>query len=326
MLLWSLISVAWASPCGDVPTQVELAWGAYNEAELERAKALLAATYEMLGCQQTVVSPETLLEFYRLDALVSLTQEDRKGAVYATIRSVAVEHQGAHPPAEYGPELAELYETWASRLGETLVTVRVVDGGTAWIDGRPVTWQAPLQVVEGEHLVQIQAAGGFGSQVAEISSDLLLETGIPLPPEASAPVAPPPVLAKAPEPGLPHSVAPSVHDLDPDPVGRRRPVGLLVGGGVGAALGGAALGWAWQAERRFLDDPYAREVYGACERGTTCYAQARQAAIQGDATRIRIAYVGGYALTGVGLGVLGLGVIGLPVHTDGRTWSVGLRW
>lgn len=321
MLLWLLLPVsAWATtaapgatgPCADVPAQVEVAWAAYNEAELEKAKALLAEAYGNLACQRAVLSADALLALYRLDALVSLTQDDRKGAVYATIRAVAVDHEAADPPPEYGPELAELYDTWSTRLGEMLVTVTVADGGTAWVDGRRVAHDAPLKVVEGEHLVQIEGIGGVTSEVREVAIDLSLTTGIPL----VAPSDPEEVPVAAPVAPLPPKRE----------AGRRRPAALIVTGGLGAALGGAALASAWRSESSFLADDYHRGAYDGCEQGTRCYASAREAAIAEDAQLIRMLYVGGYAFSGLGAGLLGIGIVGLPVRTDGRTVSVDVRW
>lgn len=300
-------------PCADVPAQVQVAWDAYNEAELEKAKELLALAYGNLACQRAVVPSEALLALYRLDALVSLTQDDRKSAVYATIRAVAVDHEDAEPPAEYGPELAELYDTWSARLAETLVTIRVTDGGTAWVDGHRLAHGQPLQVVQGEHLLQVEVVGGITSEVRELSTDHAVVTGIPLaepePETTPEPVAKP-VVAK------------------PEPVRERRrhPAGLLVTGGIGTAVGAVALASAWRSESSFHDNRYQAGAYDGCSAGSPCYGKARQAHIDADALTIRMLYVGGYGITGLGAGLLGLGIVGLPVRTDGRTVSIDLRW
>lgn len=326
MLAWMLASAALAVDCPELPGQVEEAWEAYNEAELERAKVVLKEAYDSLGCQRAVVDSKALLELYRLDALVSLTQEDRKGAVYATLRAVAVDHLRAEPPAEYGPELADLYALWSTRLGETLVTVTVTDGGVVWIDGRRVEHGHPLAVVSGEHLLQVENLNGMRSEVRELSVDQALVTGVPLP-EGVTPMpvvpAPRPTREDPPvEPG-PEIVEPPI---DPEPRRRKRPALLLVGGGVLGAAGGAAIGVAYQGEQAFLGRTYNAAEYGGCARGEPCYGAARLDAVARDADRVRVTYLVGYGLTGVGAALLGVGLVGLPVRTDGRTVGVHLRW
>lgn len=304
MLAWWTVSTALAAPCADVPAQVAVAWDAYEEAELERAKSLLAEAYAGLACQRAVVPPEALLALYRLDALVSLTQEDRKSSVYATIRAVTVDPEHADPPPEYGPELAELYALWSARLGETFVTVSVADGGSAWVDGHLVDHTTPRRVVQGEHLIQIQGPLGVTSEVREVAVDTALTTGVALPLGV--------VLTQTPGPA---------HDPR-----RKHPAAWLVTGGLAGALGGAALATAWRSEQVFLDNPYQADAYAGCARGEDCWAANRRTTIDRDAWRIRAAYVGGYGFTGIGVALLGVGIVGVPVRTDGRSFHLDLRW
>jgi len=315
MILFWLAAAAGAQTCPDLQEQVAQAWAAFNDAELERSKEIMEQAHGSLACQTAIVPTEDLLALYRLDALVSLSQDDQKGAVGATIRAVAADHvDGAPPEGEYGPELADLYQSWVARLAGTLVTVRVDGGGFVWVDGRRADALNPIEVVEGEHLIQVEIPNLVRSEVSDLSDDYVVYTGIP------GPELPIPVPEPEPEPVIP---APQPAVVAPAE-GRRRPLGVWIAGGVTAALGGAALLTGYRSELSFQASNYDADTYLGCARGQACYPQARADTINNDALKIRVAYGTGYGLTGVGVGLMGIGIIGLPSRTSGV--AVGWRW
>jgi len=314
-MLLLLAAIAHAS-CPDIPPQVEAAWAAFNDAELETAKTVLEGANASLGCQSAVVTRDDLLSIYRLDALVSLTQEDQRGAVYATLRAVAADHENGGPPPEYGPELAELYETWASRLGESTIHITAAGSGAVWIDGRAVDADTGLRVVEGEHVVQEVVDGAVTSEVLELSADFVVGT-----PAAPVEAAPEPEPVPEPQPAaLPEPV---VATEAPSSRGRRRPAALWISGLASAAAGGTSLFLADRTESRFIANPYNAGAYGECTVHQTCYEVERQARIQSDATGVRVMYAGGYGLTAAGVALLGTATIGLPSRT---ALNLNLRW
>ena len=328
-LLWLLGAVASAQDdCPDVRELVDAGWEAYEEAELERARELIVESHESLSCQTRVIGSDELLLLYRLDALVSITMEDNKGAVYATIRAVTLDPEVA-PPAEDGPELAELHATWADRLREATATLRVAGSGDVYVDGVRMDETAPLQVLEGEHLVQFEGVDGWVCQVRDVVGDNVIETGRPseLP---EGPIEPPieepdePPIEEPDEPPIEEPDEPieePVEDPDPDPgpdrPRRRHRVGLLVTGGVIAAAGGGVAGYAFTEELAFKNDDFYPDSFGACQKGQTCYLDARQSAIVEEAERVQLLYGIGYGVAAVGVLVLGTELIILPAPTAG---------
>lgn len=308
----SLMFVVFAVPaaaeaCPDLEAQTAQALARYDEGDVEAAKSAVAIGYASMACQPTIVPTAVLLDLYRVDALVALTLGDPKAIVFATVRAVAAQHEGGRPPAKFGPDLQAQYDTWSARLKQDLVTVQVVDAGTAYIDGRAVDAARPLQVVEGEHLVQVPGPDGIvKSRVVELSGDYPITTGIGLV------VMPVPVLVPDPVPlPLPAPV--------PEPVRstvRRRPAPLVVGTLVTAGVAGFALASAYRSDRLFESSPYLADRFGACARGGECYTQARVEAIRDDITRINVGYGVGYGMSAVSSGLLVVTLVGLPPRRD----------
>ncbi len=322
MLVAWWMAVALAQTCPDVGDKVREARAWFDDAELERAKQAIAEAYDVLGCQQRVVSTAELLSLYRLDGLISLALNDPKGATYATIRAVAADHLTGAPPEDYGPVLAEEYARWADRLGGNLVYVRVAGAGMVYVDGRGIDASQWLQVAEGEHLVQIQAGDALRSEVMELVDDHVVVTGVPGPPPVLLPAPPPP---PEPEPTPAPQPAPGgpVVDIAPPTVtGRRRPAALFVGGVLSGGLGAAAILWARDQEARFLARSYHDDVYNGCLAGQDCFPSARARAIQADADLVNAAYATGYGLSALGGGLLLTGAVGI----GGRPTSVHLGW
>lgn len=287
---------------------------AYEQADLDAAKATIASGYAALACQPSVVPTDALLELYRIDGLIALSLGDQRALVYATIRAVSAQHVGGRPPDRYGPDLQAQYDTWATRMAGDLVQVTVSDGGTAWVDGRTVDRAHPLTVVSGEHLVQLPVAppaapgavpGAVRSEVRELTADAALTTGVALG-ASPEPVPPTPTPTPSPRP----SPVP-----EPEPhasAARRHPIGFAIGSGASAALAGFAIASAYRSDRAFRASPYLAGQFGTCARGEPCYADARAQAIRSDARRIDAGYAVGYGLSAVSSGLLVVTVIGFP--------------
>jgi hypothetical protein len=274
--------------------QLASAWEAFDDAEVQKAREVLDMAVESLPCQTEVVDNSELLEMFRLQALVALAVEDKEGAVFWTIRTVGANSR-ADPPADLGPELGALYETWSARLLQATVAVSVVGGGTVFVDGRPVTEYTPLDVVEGQHLVQVTLEGALVTATNELDGDLSIATGFPSEDPPAGWVSP--------------QIDPG-HDPDPLPAAtRRHPQGILLAGLGTAAVGIGGLGYGLWAEQRFQRTEFVN-----------------QQVLTQEAKRIQAVYGGSYAFAGVGAVLTLTSVIGLPVRTDGATLQVHLRW
>jgi hypothetical protein len=303
LLLLTAMAPARAQDCPKVADQVAEALEALDQAEIEAARQRVAQGYGALSCQTEVVDTETLLELYRVDGLIALAQSDPKGMVYATLRAVAASHDAGRPPDRYGPELQASFDKWAERLQQDLVTVTVADGGAAWVDGRPVDAAHPLQVIEGEHLLQTVDAGGrFSSRVEEIAGDYVMTTGIPLQGQ-SVPISKP----------LPDPVP-----LEPKPlVMRKRPPALVIGTIASAGIAGIALVSGFRTEGLLHASSYDDPRYGGCSQAQRCWALNRELAIRQDARLANRLYATGYAAAGITGGLLVVTLIGFPGETAG---------
>jgi len=322
-MLAALLTIAFGAPCTEAPpleARVEEAWRLYNDAEVEAAKDVLAEAYTELVCPQRVVTSAELLDLYRADGLVSISLSDNKGAVYATLRAVAADHDDGAPPEAYGPYLAELYETWASRAGAELIEVAVDGGGTVYVDGRPVAYGVPIATTAGEHLVQLESGGTYRNEVLDLTSNHVVVTGLPLPPGAVVPASPPEPVAVAPVPQpAPDPVAPppeTVPEAPPDSAssGRRRPAWAFAAAALAAGGGGFAIGSAAVSERNLKGDTYAG--LGA----------ERAEVIRKDQQAIRVAYGVGYGLSAVSAGLLTVGIVGVKVSAQPTGLRVGGRF
>jgi len=319
LALWFVGPALAAEPCPSLAGLIDQAWSSFDDAELERADEHLDAAQQSLSCQASPVATEDLLELWRLDALVALSQQDRQGAVYASIRAVVVQPDSS-PPDEYGPELRDLHATWSSRLAENPVVVRVQGAGDAWVDGHPVGGEAPRKVLPGEHLLQWRdVEGQFHSEVRDLAAAHTIVTG--------------PAVEEAVDPDeleLDDPDEPDPDEPDPDPVrepkersGKGRRVAMLTVGGLGVLGGGGVLAYSWTQENAFLAASYDAAQYGPCAAGSACYASAREQEIRADAQQIRTLYAIGYAVTGVGIAVTGTELLVMPSPTGAR---VGVRF
>lgn len=291
--------------CPALAPMIASAWGSFNDAELAAADKVLHEARDVLACQPDVVPTETLLEMFRLDGLVALSQADREDAVYATIRAVTIDPESV-PPASYGPQLAELTATWRARLAQRTSTVKAEGPDEAWVDGRPMVVGTPLAVVPGEHLLQWRDADGLHSEVDDIAGEHVIH-GVPS--------------AVVPDPNehIGDPVVPVHHD--PAKLGGG---GLLVASAVVAVGGAGMLLFGADQEASFKKSPWDDPSYGACFQADPCYADARAVAIRGAAGRIRAMYAIGYGLIGLGIGGAGVDVFVLS-DTGGIPSGLGVR-
>lgn len=297
MLWWWTSLVAAAAPCPDVEILVEQAGAAFDEAEVELARARLAVAVESLPCQSKTVPRQTLLDLYHLDALASVAAEDPKAALYAIIRAVTLD-PGSAPPPDVGPELLEQHRQWADRLrGDALLVSATTSEVALWIDGVAVGAE-PVRVVVGEHLVQVRDAGGWRSGLVTLI-------------DGPAPGAWPLQVRRP--PAAPQTVGPPPPPPPPPAPERRRHVALGVGIGIGLA-GAALVAAGGLAERRFHAQTYDDPTYGGCARGESCWAEARADRIAADARAANALYLSGYAASGLGIGLVGADVL---VSTSG---------
>lgn len=312
LLLW--LTTAFAAPCPDVSAVVDEAWAAFNDAELAIAKEHLGRAFKSLTCQERLVTKEELLELYRLDGLVSVAQEDRKGAQYATIRIVTVD-PAAFPGQELGPMMSDLHETWSGRLADVRIKLTVAGQGEAWVDGRAVDAVGGLDVVAGEHLVQGKDASGWHATLVEIDEDTRVDLGSGLTLTGLGERVPGELPLEKPPP-----------EVVPKKKNSRR-VALLIGGSAGAAIGGGLIAYAYTRERAFKDDPYTDPDYGGCNFLDACYDDARDDAIHSEARTIRALYGTGYGLVGVGVGLVGAELFLLPDPARGGGMAlVRVKW
>lgn len=299
-MLLGLIGAAMADePAGECPVLGALiasAWASFDDAEPANADLLLHQGREALACQRAVVPTEALLEMFRLDGLVALSQANREDAVYATIRAVTIDPESV-PPANYGPELAELTATWTARLARS-GQISAVGVEQAWVDGHLLHASDPLSIVPGEHLVQWTDPDGLHSAVVDVKQVYEIQGSAPITVEGPT-----------------------------DPPGRRGGVAFIAGGTALVGAGAGLVVWSSSREHSFRTDPFDAAQYGDCAVGDSCYAYAREEAIRSAAGSIRLGYLAGYGLAAVG--VVGAGA-GLFLVSDSAGIPSGLgvsgRW
>lgn len=288
LVLLAGVGIAAAS-CPTLTDAIREARAAFDDAEVDLAGARVRDGYAAIGCQELPVTNEELLGLYWLDAVVAIARDDRKSAQYAVIRAVTAAPEKG-PPQDLGPELAELYGTWRGRLEATTAVVRPAGGGRRYLDG--LVFDAPREVLQGEHVFQNEGIDRFESREIDVIGDMVLDTGLPGGPDA-------PVEAPRPKP-----VKPTRPDREP----AGHPTALVVLGGVAFAAGAGGVGWGWLGERAFGAAAYDDDVYGGCTRDQACWADARETQLRTDAGRVNLAYGTGYGLLGLGGAMLTVGV------------------
>lgn len=305
-MIWLMFSVALADPCPDIADTVLQASLAFEDAEVEQARGLIDTAMSGLSCQTAPTDPAVLADLYGFDAVVSYSSGDDERTDTALTRlRTAFPDVESHPM--FGPELIERSEAAAARAGGETAALTLVEGRRLWVDGREAALETPLALVPGVHLVQSNAGTGVQTAWMDIqgTQDAIVDDGVTLREPRRART----------RPERPERIASDK---------RRRRGGLLAVGALTAAAGGGALVYGWQAEQSFNSDPFAAAQYGDCLVADACYADARISAIQSDGRRVRIAYIAGYALTALGVGIVGTELLILP-EPKGKGGTVGLR-
>jgi hypothetical protein len=315
MWIWLLGTGLAHAACPDVDALVDDAWAAFDDAEVERARELVGQAHSALTCTPRAMELEELLELYRLEGLVSLAQMDRRGAVYATIRAVVAD-PSAPPPPDYGPDLSELYALWAERMTGTTGAVRVYGTDVVYVDGRLVT--SELEVLQGEHLIQVQDAAGWRGEVVEVGLSHDVETSGA---SRDRPATVVPVGLDEPDPA-PETVA--TRPVKSGSGAKTRRAVMLSLSGVAIVSGSVLAGSGFMREGAFDDDPFDAPTYGGCGANAPCYAEARQGAIEAEARAINGLYGMGYGLIGVGVVLGGVELVVLP-HPTAAGGTVGIR-
>lgn len=328
-ILWT--AAALANPCPDLAASVQGAWVAFEDAELDAARAGIAEGLSALTCQPGPVDRATLLSLYQLDALAAVAKDEEQTALFATVRLVTAA-PGETPPANFGTGLTDLHRTWTQRIAATTATLSVADGVEAWVDGRAIS--APLSVVQGKHLVQFRQGEGWSSTWVEITADTVLTApraplaqGSPavseISPEGAAAAPPTDTVATHEE------IAPTAIPADlgvgmitPAPRrGRPLKLGLGITGGALTLAGAGAVVWSWSEEAAYVADPFDAPQYGSCMRADPCYEEQRSVAITEAWQQIVALRLTGAIVSGVGLSAGGVSLL-LTDHGVG----VAGRW
>jgi len=328
-LLWFFgIHAAFAQDvvCTPLHERIEAAWSAFDDVELEDARAEVDQALSERTCQQSFVSTDDLVRLYELDALLHLSQGDNDAAAYAMVRSVTAAPDRPADPAA-GPELAALHNTWVGRLSDATVDVGVIGDSPLYIDGVEVEPATHYSVVNGQHLVQWMEADVLYSEVREIVEPTVIATSPDADPTTLPSLEPPVVPGLATGDLTVTATDDSLNLPPPAPAPKKKTVGIPAVWGTGlaiAALGGGGLTTAFLLERKFNEDPYDDPTYGDCSVGDACYEDARSDAIVNDARLIRSLYIASYAALGVG-GAMTITGFAIQPKRDGAAVQVSFH-
>jgi hypothetical protein len=313
VVIWLMFSVAMADPCPDIADTVLQASLAFEDAEVDQARGLIDTAMSGLSCQTAPIDGAVLADLYGFDAVVSYSSGDDERTDTALTRlRTAFPQVDSHPM--FGPELVERSDAASMRAGEPTASLTLVEGRRLWVDGQAVQIDTPLALVPGMHLLQSNGGDGVLTAWMDVQGtvDAVIDDGVTLrQPRRSRPERP----ERSERPARSERVA-------GDKRGHRG--GLLVVGALTAAAGGGALVYGWQGEQSFNTNAFDAAQYGDCALVDACYADARISAIRSDANRVRIAYIAGYALTALGVGIVGTELLILP-QPKGDGGTVGLR-
>ncbi len=299
-LLASLLLPIASAHGADCPPLHEVhasAWEAFTDAELEIAQGILDEAIDNLACQQVQVGSQELFDLFELAALVAIGNEDEERAVYAVLRAIAVYPEGTTRP-DFGPELAELFDTWSTRLVDAQIPLQVRTSESIWLDGRALQPGSDESITAGDHLLQRREGDLWTSDVLSLDTPTTLVTEGPL--LVAAPFVP----ALTTGPALPS--APDIRRRK-----RTKTILWLTGAGLGAAGTGLLLTGLIR-EQDFLANPYDAASYGGCAQGSGCWAAERDAVIDADAQHISILYGVGYGALAAGVGLTVSGIVLSP--------------
>lgn len=143
-----------------------------DEVEVEEGQARLQALRNRLGCLDSPADPEALWSLHFLEAVTAHFVSGPEAAGPALHRALAV-RPGAAYDESYPPDLREAYLAAQTDVMEAgwarVLPVGSFDGQAVLVDGAEVP-AAGLELIPGEHLLQIRSADGLlrgGSLVLE---------------------------------------------------------------------------------------------------------------------------------------------------------------
>ena len=283
--MWLLLSLLGSTPalaqdCVDLGASLREVSAALDEVRLEDARRLSSKAEDGITCQTEVVNTLTLAGLYQLSGAVAYFLGDFNVAEGEFARAVAVAPASRLDPV-FGEGPSSIYENIRTAALETPNgSFTGPTGAEAWVDGRPLSPDFPLDVTAGGHLVQVRTPSGN-----------LINT--------LHRVAPGERLVVTKDGAVQVKRAPRTDDSGSSggveiqggggSSGGRR-VGLMAVGGIGAVAGAAAIALAAISHEQFFQSTTLDEV---------------------DQYRLRTNALaaGGIGLCALGAGMLGVGVI-----------------
>ncbi len=286
-LLLGLSGVAQAQGCPDLGATLREVSAAIDDVRLEDAQSLSQQAREGLECQTEVVKSLTLLGLYQSAGAVAYFLGNFNEADEAFARAIAVAPASRLDPA-YGEAPASIYENLReatmSTGGASLTGPEAVQ---AWVDGRPLSPDYPLDVPPGFHLVQVESSGG---QLVNTVRRMAPGEKLVVTSEGTLSVFRQERVSEEPPSPEPLSAVAAAGPTPGEPTRGRRRTGLLVVGGLGVAAGAAGLVLASFSHEQFFEATDVDDL---------------------DVVRLRTNALaaGGIGLAAVGAGMLGVGVI-----------------
>ncbi len=280
-----LIGTAAAQGCPDLGETLREATSAIDEVRLEDAQVLLDRGTDGLECQTEVVNSLTLVGLYQSAGAVEYFLGNFNEADDAFARAIAVAPASRLDPA-YGEGPATIYEKLReATLSASAGSLTGPEPVEAWVDGRPLSADYPLDIPPGFHLIQVATpSGGLLNTVHRIApGEALVVTR-----DGAVQVKRKERPADAPPPEQPVITGTTTSGGGGSTGGRR--VGMLAAGGVGLAGGAVLMVLASFSHQQFFQATDVDQL---------------------DSLRLRTNALGGagVGLAAVGAGMLGVGVI-----------------
>lgn len=148
-----------ASACTPLPDRLREIGAALDEVRLDEAAEAARLADQELACQTEVVSNLSLISLYQLAGAVQMFLGDAGAAELEFGRAIAISPT-ARLDAGLGADAEALYEQVRGRalaVPGGLVTVEPVV--QAWVDGRRLEENRPMDLAAGQHLVQVERGG-----------------------------------------------------------------------------------------------------------------------------------------------------------------------
>jgi len=280
-----MAGAAWAQGCPDLGATLREVTAAIDEVRLEEAQVLTDRATDGLECQTEVVNSLTLVGLYQSAGAVAYFLGNFNQADDAFARAIAVAPASRLDPA-YGDGPATIYENLReATLGAAAGSLTGPEPVEAWVDGRPLSPDYPLDVPPGFHLIQVATpSGGLLNTVHRVApgEDLIVtrDGAVQIKRKERPPTDEP-----AQQPVITASGGGGVEST-----GGGRRVGLLAAGGLGIAAGAVGVVLASLSHEQFFQATSVDDL---------------------DTLRMRtnVLAVGGIGLAAVGAGMLGVGVI-----------------